>query len=109
MLVLTLSTGDPNPPTLALAVAIVAKPVVPVPDAGYAHLRRDPNEAVECVRFAFSPAATRVELVDPSDLTRQVVRRRAIFQWMDTRRIGHRFADALQKTTAFGSTHFPSV
>ena len=70
-----------------LDVPIVAKPVIPVPEAGYALLRKNPDSLVECVRFAFSPAASQIELVDPNDLHRQTVRRRAKFLWRDTLRV----------------------
>jgi hypothetical protein len=99
-----------NPPTVQLSLPIVAKPVTPVPEAGYALLRKNPDdESVECVRFAFSPAATRIELLDPNDLHRQIVRRRATFQWRDTVRAGRKYSYAVQKVTTGGSTHFPNL
>ena len=74
-----------------LNLPIVAEPVNPVPEAGYALLRKtNPDGLVECVRFAFSPEAARIELTNPNDLHKQNVRRRATFQWQDTLRIGRR-------------------
>ena len=77
VLSLTVKFGGLPSPTAELAVPIVAAPVTPVPEAGYALLRKNPDTAVECVRFAFSPAADQIELVDANDLKRQIVRRRA--------------------------------
>ena len=121
-LVLTLTLqviGAPAPPLalnagpISLNLPIVAEPVTPVPEAGYALLRRNPDlrknpdGSVECARFAFSPAAARIELMDPNDLRRQNVRRRASFRWRDTTRIGRACTYAIQKITTGGSTHFP--
>jgi hypothetical protein len=103
LLVLTIGTS-----TIELAVSIVGQSVTPPPDAGYSLLRRDPDLAVQCCRFAFSPIPARIELVDPNDL-KQVVRRRAVFRWADTRRLGQQFEYAIQKWTTTGSTHFPVV
>ena len=108
-LILSLTVNLPGKPGIQLGVSIVAEPVIPVPDAAYALLRRNPDASVECVQFAFSPEATRVELVDPDDLRRQIVRRRAVFRWRDTVRIGRTSTYAIQKTTATGSTHFPDL
>jgi hypothetical protein len=93
----------------ALNLPIVAKPVNPVPEAGHALLRRNSDDSVECVRFAFSPDASRIELIDPNDLRGQNVRRRAVFLWTDTFRVRPRFtySYAIQKITTGGSTHFP--
>ena len=106
-LILSLTLELPGKPGVQLGVSIVADPVIPVPDAGYALLRGNPDGSVECVRFAFGPEPARVELLDPNDLRRQVVRRRAVFQWRDTPRIGRAMSYAIQKTTTSGSTHFP--
>jgi hypothetical protein len=96
-------------PTIELAVSIVARPVTPAPDAGYALLRREPDGAVHCARFAFGPVPARVELLDTGDLLHQVVRRRAVFHWQDTVRVGPtRYSYAVQKITTTGSTHFPT-
>jgi hypothetical protein len=107
---LQLKSGTTALPAIELAVSIVHKPVTPVPDAGYALLRRDPDDAVHCARFAFGPEPARLELLDPNDLLTQVVRRRAVFRWMDTVR-SNQTSDpyALQKTTALGATHLPPV
>lgn len=96
-------------PAVELAVSIVAEPVTPAPDAGYALLHREPDDAVHCARFAFSPMPARVELIDPGDLQKQVVRRRAVFHWTDSVRTTQPLLYALQKTTVFGATHFPDV
>ncbi|HEY9661839.1 MAG TPA: hypothetical protein V6C65_25570, partial [Allocoleopsis sp.] len=73
-----------------LQIAIVANPVIPVPQAAYALLRQTQNHAdcVECVRFAWSPAASRIELISSEDLKTQVVRRRAVFKLQDSVRSG---------------------
>jgi hypothetical protein len=91
-----------------LEVRIVADPVIPVPEAGYALLRKQMQggqEQVECVRFAWGPNASRIELVDADDLRTEVVRRRAVFQWQDAVRPGTLLGYALQKLTMGGSTH----
>jgi hypothetical protein len=110
-LILELTLNLPDKPSVQLAVSIVAQPVNPVPDAGYALLRRNPDSSVECVRFAFSPAPSRIELVDPDDLHRQIVRRRAVFQWRDTVRVRPQngYGYAVQKVTTLGATHFPDM
>jgi hypothetical protein len=92
-----------------LNLPIVAEPVNPVPEAGYALLRMtNPDGLVECVCFAFSPEAARIELTNPNDLRQQNVRRRAVFLWRDTPRIGRDVSYAVQKITTGGSTHFPA-
>ncbi len=110
-LVFTLSVttagGPPKDDQVSVTVTIVEKPVNPVPEAGYALLRQGRDKSVECVRFAFGPKASRIELLDPEDLKQQIVRRRAIFRWFDSRRAGGEFADVVQKITTLGSTHFP--
>jgi hypothetical protein len=92
-----------------LNLPIVAEPVNPVPEAGYALLRQNPDSSIECVRFAFSPEASRIELIDPNDLHGQNVRRRAVFLWRDTFRVHQdaSYSYAIQKITTGGSTHFP--
>lgn len=92
----------------SLGVQIVARPVVPAPEAGYALLRRQ-GDAVECVRFAWAPQSTRIELLNPDDLTKEIVRRRAVFQWTDSARTNRESRYALQKITHAGATHFPAV
>jgi hypothetical protein len=97
---------------VVLTVDIVAEPVTPAPDAAYGLLRQRQPGLVECVRFAWSPVPTRVELVRADDLRTEVVRRRAIFQWMDVTRPVE--ADHpptryhVQKISATGSTHHPT-
>ena len=83
---------------------IVAAPVTPAPQESYALLRKN-GKAAECLRFAWSPAASRIELVNPDDLLGETVRRRAIFAWMATDRPGRANSYAVQKTAAGGSTH----
>jgi hypothetical protein len=98
--------------TVTLSLAIVAEPVVPAPDAAYALLRKQAAGAkteVECVRFAWGPAATRIELVSAEDLRSDVVRRRAVFQLTDAFRVGRIQGYALQKITPLGEAHFPDV
>jgi hypothetical protein len=93
--------------TVILALEIVTTPVQPVPDAAYALLRQSASGAVECVRFAWAPEPQRVELVSASDLRTEVVRRRAVFLWSDTRRRGSNAHYALQKITRTGSVNQP--
>jgi hypothetical protein len=62
---------------------------------------------VECVRFAWGPNATRIELICPEDLRTEVVRRRAVFHWQDSVRPGTLAGYAIQKIAQNGSTHFP--
>jgi hypothetical protein len=99
----------PNVQPIALRVDIVTRPVLPVPEAAYA-LRRvtgtDAQAVTECARFAWGPEPERVELINPDDLMRAVVRRRAFFRWSDTFRPSREVAYAVQKISAIGSTHF---
>jgi hypothetical protein len=98
-----------TPPVLRMA--IVAEPQTPLPDAGYALLRwqRQGDAWVECVRFAWGPAASRIELVNADDLQRGLVRRRAVFQWRDSARPGSETRYAIQKLTVGGATHIPPL
>jgi hypothetical protein len=92
-----------------LEVRIVETPVIPAPEAAYALLRwQHDNSQVECVRFAWRPNASRVELVCAEDLRTEVVRRRAVFQWRDSVRPTTLNGYAIQKIAINGSTHFPS-
>jgi hypothetical protein len=107
----TLYASDPDPqghfstpPIVTVRVQIVAAPVTPAPQASYALFRKNGN-AVECLRFAWSPAATRIELVNPDDLRGETVRRRAIFAWFATDRPGRTTQYAVQKAASGGSTH----
>lgn len=61
---------------------------------------------VGCVRFAWGPPAARIELTNPDDLTKEVVRRRAVFHWIDVGRAGRAERYALQKLTHTSPTHF---
>jgi hypothetical protein len=111
-LTLDLQPAAPTPPpAVTLTVPVVKDPVIPAPQAGFALLRKNPDRSVECARFAFSPAATRIELVDPDDILKDSVRRRATFQWRDTVRVPTDgiYVYAIQKVTTGGSTHFPDV
>ncbi|MDX1982939.1 MAG: hypothetical protein SFV51_21900 [Bryobacteraceae bacterium] len=106
-----LAVGDQN---INLRVDLTDEPVTPVPEAAYALLRLTTvgeRTWVECVRFAWSPQASRVELISSDDLKTEVVRRRGVFQWTDAARpgaaaIGHY---AIQKIAPNGSTHFPEL
>jgi hypothetical protein len=96
---------------IVMRLPIVAEPLVPLPEAGYALLRhtQQGGPAVECVRFAWGPAASRVELVNGDDLRRGLVRRRAVFQWQDSARPGSGARYAIQKLAVNGATHIPSL
>ncbi|NER79343.1 MAG: LamG domain-containing protein, partial [Leptolyngbya sp. SIO1D8] len=96
---------DPDKQVI-LPVQIVAAPVQPTPEAAYGLLRRNPDGAVECVRFAWSVMPNRVDMVNASDLKTEVVRRRAVFQWTDTKRMGNDTTYRVQKITQTGSTAF---
>jgi outer membrane protein OmpA-like peptidoglycan-associated protein len=92
---------------LGLKVEIVSMPVTPVPAAAYGLLRRKKGaQPVECVKFAWSPQPSRIELLTPMDLKKGIVRRRAVFQWIDTVRLGAAYEYEIQKITPSGSTHF---
>jgi hypothetical protein len=89
-------------------LSIVAESVLPVPQSAYALLRADTARThIECVRFAWSPSPDRIELVSPDDLGTDLVRRRAVFHWTDTRRTNTATAQdyRLQKIGADGATH----
>jgi hypothetical protein len=111
-LILTV-TKEQQSKKATVSLPIVAQPVTPVPEAAYALLRRNKEGAVECVRFAWGAAATRIELINPDDLRTEVVRRRAVFRWTDSDipEVGDRAEEgtcyALQKITQSGATHFP--
>jgi hypothetical protein len=95
----------------ALEVPIVAKPVIPVPEAAYALLRSESDDrtAVSCARFAWSPQATRIDLLDPAQLFSSLVERRAVFQWNAAFAFDRANAWAVQKTTFQGSTYIPQL
>lgn len=95
---------------LSLRLDIVAKPVLPTPEAGYALLRRvalATGPVVDCARFAWAPTASRIELVNPDDLQQEIVRRRAVFHWLDAARAVPSPKYEVQKITFSGSTHIP--
>jgi hypothetical protein len=100
---------------LVLRVDIIAEPVIPMPEAAYALLRRqfvDGQPQVECVRFAWGPAADRIHLICPDDLLQEIVRRRAVFKWPDSVRPQPSAEStppqyAVQKIAQNGATHFP--
>ncbi|MBZ0283171.1 MAG: LamG domain-containing protein [Anaerolineae bacterium] len=99
-----------NGEIIVLQTEIVSVPVTPVPQAAYGLLHRqqvDEQMQVECSRFAWSPEATRIELVCPDDLRTEIVRRRAVFHWNDSARPARDNRYAIQKITFSGSTHFP--
>jgi hypothetical protein len=99
-------------PDVLLEVDIVAEPVTPGPEAGYALLHAqsiDGHPEVECARFAWNPEPARIELVCAEDLKTEVVRRRAVFHWMHSSRPGRSSRYAIQKITHAGSTHFPQL
>ena len=69
---------------------------------------------VQCRKFAWSPNPQRIELVNEEDLKRDIVRRRAVFQWVDSVAVSatdtfskYDWSYAIQKITPSGSTHFP--
>jgi hypothetical protein len=101
-------SADSDDNEIVLDVRVVQEPVIPAPEAAYALLRwQHDGTQVECVRFAWQPNASRVELVCPDDLQTEVVRRRAVFHWTDSARAGTVNGYAVQKITLTGSTHFP--
>jgi hypothetical protein len=110
-LVLAVHTAERPPQTITLGITVVEEPVTPATEAGYALLRARQMGAqteVQCARFAWGPAPARVELVNPEDLRTEIVRRRAVFQWVDSVRRGASGGYAIQKLTPAGSTHFPT-
>lgn len=94
---------------VVLSLDIVRNSVIPETASAYALLRSRGNSgAVDCPRFAWGPAATRIDMVNPDDLLQEMVRRRAVFHWRDTVRAG--LAEVqyqVQKISVGGSTHFP--
>jgi len=88
-------------------VEIVNAPVTPTPTSAYALLRRKTTEkTVECVRFAWSPLPERIELLNPTDLKTNAVRRRAVFQWDDVVRCTDINIFSIQKIESSGASHF---
>lgn len=113
--------NDPtaDPVEVVLSVDIIDSPVIPVTQAAYGLLRHDRSH-VECVRFAWSPEPTRIDLICPEDLQTEVVRRRAVFQWTDSIRpeasadqppnqIIPAVSYEIQKITQTGSTGQPKI
>lgn len=109
-LTLTLTqAGTEKAIEVVLPLNIVTDPVTPAPEAAYALLRHHQSGSrVECVRFAWGPMPSRVELINAADLLTEVVRRRAVFQWTDSVRPQTLKNYAIQKITPTGSTHFPT-
>lgn len=109
-LILHIDSGPVKPAVVRLDITIVEAPVIPATEAAYALLRRqtvDNRTYVECVRFAWGPQAQRVELVNPADLRAEVVRRRAVFQFIDSTRPDREEVYTVQKLSQTGSTHIP--
>jgi|GEM_PF-6808106 len=103
---------DNEPLSLSLNLDIVEQRVDPVPEAAYALLKQVAmtglsKKRVECSRFAWNPVPARIELVCAEDLRTEVVRRRAIFHWLDTVRTRSEISYFLQKITQTGSTYIP--
>ncbi|MBE9068913.1 hypothetical protein IQ260_19910, partial [Leptolyngbya cf. ectocarpi LEGE 11479] len=107
---------------IVLPVDIISAPVIPVTQAAYGLLRHHQGDSphVECVRFAWSPEPTRIELICPKDLQTEVVRRRAVFHWVDSIRPGELTQPSsdtvnssvsyeIQKITQTGSTSEPKI
>jgi hypothetical protein len=111
MVQLVIPAKPNNTILVSLTADIVADPVVPAVEAAFALLRRHSiasKSSVACARFAWSPAASRIELLNPDDLlNRETVRRRAIFQWTDVVRKTRDYTYAVQKIMPGGSTHVP--
>jgi hypothetical protein len=106
--------GKPNNTILtSLTAEIVADPVVPAVEAAFALLRLQSvaiKSSVACARFAWSPAATRIDLLNPDDLlNRETVRRRAVFQWTDVVRKTRDYAYTVQKIMPGGATYISEV
>ena len=104
--------------TTTVRLNIVENSTLPAPSASYALLHsRDKEQnnplpgksGVSVPRFAWSPLPLRVEMVNPDDLKGAIVRRRAVFQWSHTIRKRDYAQYALQKCTAIGETHIPSL
>jgi hypothetical protein len=111
---LVIPSNDAQTPDTVIAsleAHLVAQPVVPAVEAAFALLRHQQiasGSAVACVRFAWSPAASRIELLNPDDLlNRETVRRRAIFHWTDIARKTKDYAYRVQKIMAGGPTYVP--
>jgi hypothetical protein len=102
--------------TIIIDLSITDRPVTPPPQSAYALLRTDTTDGVvSCVRFAWSPEASRIDLINPDDLRTEVVRRRAVFRWTDVVRPPLANSSyAVQKLTTAGSmrtllSHFEAV
>lgn len=97
---------------IEIRVEIVARDIIPPPEYGYALLSAQgpadlPKQFVRCARFAWNPAATRIELLNPDDLLGPIAHRRAVFRWIDSCHSGHNVTYAIQKITPVGATHWP--
>ena len=91
-----------------LNLDVVADPVTPAPSSAYGLLaRHGDGGVVECARFAWGPEPARIELVCAADMAGEVVRRRAVFRWDETTRVGSGVGYAVQKIATDGATHVP--
>jgi len=104
---------DKDKAQLGITVPIVREPVLPAPESAYALLRRSSSSgetpSVSCARFAWGPAATRIDLLDTKDLFKNFVRRRATFAWVSHEAFNPEAAFSIQKIAATGSTHVPPL
>jgi hypothetical protein len=102
----TVGTTTLDGDSVVVDLAITDQPVTLPPQSGFALLRYNfATTAVSCVRFAWSPEASRIDLINPDDLRTEVVRRRAVFRWKDVVRPPNaNWNYAVQKLTAGGST-----
>jgi hypothetical protein len=103
------STTSKKDALIETTVPIVATPVIPAPGAAYTLLRRSSTTAVRAVRHARGPTASRIDLLDPEDLFKSLVRRRAIFQWLSHLPFTIEAPHAVLKTSSFGHTHVPEL
>jgi hypothetical protein len=99
--------GSPRLNETAFDVFVVEESITPAVQRAYGLLLRSASGAVECRRFAWSPTPARTELINPDDLFQPIVRRRGIFRWSDTLRLGVAPAFAVQAITPSGATHIP--
>jgi hypothetical protein len=93
----------------AFELPVVAEPINPPTPRALALLRKSASGVVDCPRFAWSPKAARIELVNPDDLFQPIVRRRGVFRWIDTIRVGENVEYAVQAIAPSGATLIPQV
>lgn len=106
-----ISKNDEDTWKVSLHLQVTDTPGTPPPDAAYALLRSSREDglngaAVNCTRFAWGPLPVRVDMVCPTDLRTDLVRRRAVFHWQDSERSAEPSEHKIQKITVSGSTHF---